>query len=144
MTNQMIPEPSQATIDQIEAILAGQGYEITHLDSESIKIRDLDSGIVIQAVLEENILFLSVTCVTVPAGKVTSEAMGKMLAADNGISTSAFQLYDTGNGQVAVTLNNFCKLQSMGDDDEDDILSCVEFLLADVVASKQLVGQDFA
>ena len=37
-----------------------------------------------------------------------------MLAADNGISTSYFQLYDAGAGKVAVTLNNFCKLQDMG------------------------------
>ena len=50
--------------------------------------------------------------------------MHKMLAADNGISTSHFQLYDTGNGSVSVTLNNFCKLQDLGSEDEDDILSC--------------------
>ena len=29
--------------------------------------------------------------------------MHKMLAADNGISTSHFQLYDTGKGDVSVT-----------------------------------------
>ena len=40
--------------------------------------------------------------------------MATMLAADNGISTSSFQLYDAGDGKVTVTLNNFCKLQDMG------------------------------
>jgi hypothetical protein len=65
-----------------------------------------------------------------------------MLAADNGISTSHFQLYDVGSGNVSVTLNNFCKLQDLGPDDEDDILSCVSFLLADVVHAKQLIGAD--
>jgi hypothetical protein len=48
---------------------------------------------------------------------------------ENGISTSYFQLSTTGDGNVTVTLNNFCKLQEMGPDDEDDILSCVTFLL---------------
>jgi hypothetical protein len=43
---------------------------------------------------------------------------------------------------VAVTLNNFCKLQEMGPDDEDDILSCVSFLLADVLHAKELLGAD--
>ena len=62
--------------------------------------------------------------------------------APSGIHTSSFQLYDAGNGKVAVTLNNFCKLQEMGADDEDDILSCVSFLLADVVHAKQLIGAD--
>jgi len=65
-----------------------------------------------------------------------------MLSADNGISTSHFQLYDTKDGQVAVTLNNFCKLQDLGRDDEDDILSCVSFLLADVVHARDLIGAD--
>jgi len=67
--------------------------------------------------------------------------MRKMLASDNGISTSHFQLYETGD-DVAITLNNFCKLQELGPDDEDDILSCVSFLLADVVHAKQLIGAD--
>ena len=59
--------------------------------------------------------------------------MAQMLAAENGISTSHFQLYEAGSGKVAVSLNNFCKLQDLGPDDEDDILSCVRiFLLVDV------------
>jgi hypothetical protein len=45
---------------------------------------------------------------------------------------------------VSVTLNNFCKLQDLGPEDEDDILSCVSFLLADVVHAQQLIGQDLA
>jgi hypothetical protein len=79
---------------------------------------------------------------TVPQAQLTAPVMRKMLAADNGISTSHFQLYDVGNGNVSVTLNNFCKLQDLGADDEDDILSCVHFLLADVVHAKELIGAD--
>jgi len=66
--------------------------------------------------------------------------MQTMLAADNGISTSYFQLYDAGGGQVSVTLNNFCKVQSLGPDDQDDILSCVHFLLVDVMSARGLLG----
>ena len=36
--------------------------------------------------------------------------------------------------------NNFCKLQEMGPDDQDDILSCVHFLLVDVLEARQLIG----
>jgi hypothetical protein len=103
---------------------------------------EVDSGLTLQAVLQGEILFLSITCATVPADHITAETMRKMLASDNGIATSHFQLYDTGDGSVTVTLTNFCKLQEMGPDDEDDILSCVGFLLADVLHARDLIGKD--
>jgi len=78
----------------------------------------------------------------VPIFRMTTSVMHKMLSAENGISTSHFQLTETGDGNVTVTLNNFCKLQEMGPDDEDDILSCITFLLADVVHAKELIGAD--
>ena len=78
----------------------------------------------------------------VPRAAITPEIMARMLAADNGISTSHFQLYDAGDGKVAVTLNNFCKLQDMGADDEDDILSCVHFLLVDVMMARRACWAD--
>ena len=64
-----------------------------------------------------------------------------MLASDNGISTSHFQLYEVSDGQTAVALTNFCKLQELGPDDEDDILSCVHFLFADVLTAQRPVAQ---
>ncbi len=70
--------------------------------------------------------------------------MQKMLDGSNGISTSYFQLYDAGDGQIAITLNNFCKLQDLGPEDEDDILSCVSFLMADVVLAKSVIGEDLS
>ena len=96
--------------------------------------------ITIRTALQGNVLFLTVACALVPANAVTPDIMRKMLDADNGISTSGFQLYDHGDGRVAVTLNNFCKLQAMGSDDEDDILSCLEFLMADAVDARDLLG----
>ena len=129
---QTVPEVSAGTpsVDQPQ-----------HLRSTSICWR-VAGGIVVQAVLSGEILYLSILCMTAPANSLTPAVLRKMLASDNGISTSHFQLYETGDGKVAITLNNFCKLQEMGPDDEDDILSCVSFLLADVVHAKDLIGAD--
>ena len=126
--------------DRISAVLAEKGYEVSPAGANSLKIREVTSGVALQAALEGNILYFSLTCTVVPSGSITAEVMRKMLAADNGISTSYFQLYDTRDGKVAVTLNNFCKLQDMGPDDEDDILACVQFLLVDVMAARGLIG----
>jgi hypothetical protein len=109
-----------------------------------LSIQEVESGISLRAVLEGEILFLSLVCMAVPAKALTAAVMKKMLDGNNGISTSHFQLYDAGNGQIAITLNNFCKLQDLGPDDEDDILSCVSFLLADVVLAKSLIGADLS
>ncbi len=129
-------------IDQVQALLVEHGCEAEVSGENLLRIHDLDSGITLHAVLEDNILFCSVTCMTVSSDKITPEVMRKMLAADNGISTSAFQLYDQGNGRFAVTLNNFCKLLAMGPDDEDDIISCLEFLAIDVYAARDLLQGD--
>jgi hypothetical protein len=76
---------------------------------------------------------------TLPAGEVTPSLMRKMLSGSNGISTSSFRLYDAEGGKVLVTLNNFCTLQDMGPEDHDDVLSCASFLMADVVAARDLL-----
>jgi hypothetical protein len=135
-------QSTSTTLGQIHALLASKRYGVTETADGLIRIQELDSGIVLQAVLQGEILFFSLVCATVPASRIKSGVMHKMLAADNGISTSHFQLHETGDGNVTVTLNNFCKLQEMGPDDEDDILSCVTFLLADVVHAKELIGKD--
>ena len=139
MTDEKVAEASEVSIDHVEAILAGRGYEVSRMNN-IVKVRDTESGITIRAALEDNVLFLTVPCAVVPATAITPDIMRKMLDADNGISTSGFQLYDHGDGRVAVTLNNFCKLQAMGADDEDDILSCLEFLMADAVDARDLLG----
>ena len=45
------------------------------------------------------------------------------------------------NGKYNVALTNFCKLQSLGPDDHDDMLSCLSFLFVDVVAARQLLAE---
>jgi hypothetical protein len=135
----MTPTPAP-TLGQIHALLAEKGYEVTETTPDSVHIRDVESGVAIQAALQGDILFFTLPCIVVPRGKVTAEVMAKMLDAENGISTSSFQIYDAGSGNVAITLNNFCKLQEMGPDDEDDVLSCVHFLFVDVIAARQLLA----
>ena len=117
-----------------------RGYAVSETAPDTLRITEVESGVAVQAVLAGDILYLSLTCTVVPRAAVTPSIMERMLAADNGISTSHFQIYDAGAGKVAVTLNNFCKLQDMGPEDEDDILSCVHFLLVDVITARRLLG----
>jgi len=127
-------------LGQIHALLAERGYDVSEPAPDTLKIRETGSGVAVQAVLAGDILFLSMVCTVVPRAAVTAGMMAQMLAADNGISTSNFQLYEAGDGNLAVTLNNFCKLLDLGPEDEDDILSCVHFLLADVMSARRLLG----
>jgi hypothetical protein len=120
--------------------MAEKGYEVSEPAPDTLKIRETHSGVSLQAVLEGDILYLSLVCTVAPRASITADVMGKMLAADNGISTSYFQLHDAAGGKVAVTLNNFCKLREMGPDDEDDILSAVHFLLVDVMSARGLLS----
>lgn len=127
-------------LGQIHALLAERGYEVCETAPDTLKIRDVDSGVSVQAVAAGDICYFSLVCTVVPEKALTAGLLRRMLDGDNGISTSHFKLYGAGNGKVAVTLNNFCKLQEMGPDDEDDILSCVHFLLVDVMAARSLAG----
>ena len=124
----------------IHALLAEQGYEVSEPAPDTLTIRELDSGVSIQAVLEGEILFFTLPCITVPRAAVTPAIMAAMLASDNGVSTSSFQLYEAGGGKVTITLNNFCKLQDMGPGDVDDILSCAHFLLVDVMTARRVLS----
>ena len=127
-------------LGQIHALLAERGYDVSEPAADILKITEVQSGVSLQAVLQGEIMFFSLPCITVPEASITPEIMGLMLAATNGISTSHFQLHEAAPGSVTITLNNFCKLQDMGADDEDDILSCVHFLMVDVISAKQLLA----
>ncbi len=132
--------PPDVTIAQIEELLAAHGYEVSDQGGDVIRVCDPESGVMLRGVLEENIFFLTISCMSVDPPRLTPELMRRMLAAENGISTSSFQLYPRTDGRVAITLNNFCKLQDMGPEDRDDILSCVEFLMVDVMVARELIG----
>jgi len=123
----------------IHALLAEKGYEVSEPAPDTLTIREVERGVTARAVLQGDILFLSLVCTVAPKAAITPEIMASMLAAGNGISTSYFQLYDAGDGKLAVTLNNFCKLLDWGPEDEDEVLSCVHFLLVDVMTARQLL-----
>jgi hypothetical protein len=135
----MTPTSSPA-VGHIHELLAERGYEVTEPAPDRLRIRDVDSGVTIQAVVEGEIVYFSLPCVTVGREKLTPEILAKLLDGANGISTSSFRTYDTGGGKVTISLNNFCKLQDLGVDDDDDVLSCVHFLLVDVISARRLIG----
>jgi hypothetical protein len=132
--------PTEAvSISQVSELLAAKGYEVTGHGEGILHVRDVETGVTFQAALQGSVLFLSVTLMTCPNADITPDVMRKMLSAHNGISTSAFQLYDAGDGKTAVALNNFCTLQNMGPEDHDDILSLAGYLMADVIEARDLL-----
>lgn len=129
------------TIDAVKNLLVEDGYEVSSSEDEScIFVKDPDSGFTLTCVLENNILFNTLVCVELEENAITAELMRKLLDSDNGISTSSFQLYATASNKVVITLNNFCKLQDLGHEDRDDLLSCLEFLNVDVMAARELLS----
>jgi hypothetical protein len=126
--------------DRIKALLAERGYEVSEPTPGVLRVQEVHSGVAVQAVLEGDILYLSLTCTVVPENIITQRIMRTMLDAHNGISTSYFQLYGVGDGKTAITLNNFCKLEDLGHEDQDDILACVHFLMVDVVEARRLLS----
>lgn len=134
-------QEQEITIDEVRNLLVEAGYETFPGGEEScLFVKDPESGLTFTCVLENNILFNTVSCVEVDESVITADFMRLLLNADNGISTSNFQLYASDKSRVIVTLNNFCKLQDLGHEDRDDILSCLEFLNVDVLAAMNLLG----
>jgi hypothetical protein len=130
----------EITIDEVRNLLVEAGYETSAGGEEScIFVKEPESGLIYTCVLENNILFNTVPCIELDESVVNADMMKLMLDSGNGISTSSFQLYRSDKGRIIVTLNNFCKLQDLGAEDRDDILSCLEFLNVDVLASMDLL-----
>lgn len=127
------------SISQVAELLAHNGYDFAEHTPGVLRVREVHSGVSFQAALEGNVLYLTVHLMTLPSSGVTADLMRKMLSGHNGISTSAFRLYDADGGKTLITLNNFCKLQDMGPEDHDDILSLAGYLMADVIAARDLL-----
>ena len=134
-----MPETETISSAHIHAILAENGFDIQDVSPNVFSIRQPDTGITVRAFLEGQVIFFSLTCLTVAEAKLTPEVLRVMLQSDNGISTSHFQLYGMANGETTIALSNFAKLQELGPDDEDDILSCLDFLLADLSVARKLL-----
>jgi hypothetical protein len=131
---------SSPQLGQIHALLAEAGYDVSETGPDSLVIREVESGVAVRAALQGEVMFFSLVCTTVPRKAISPEIMCAMLASDNGISTSFFQTHDAGDDKAAISLNNFCKIQDMGPEDEDDILSCVHFLLVDVMSARRVLA----
>ena len=132
--------PNQTvSITQIAELMAHHGYDFAQTSPGVLRVRDLHSGVSFQAALEANVLYLTVHLMTLPTRDLTTDLMRKMLSGHNGISTSAFRLYDASEGKTLVTLSSFCTLQDMGPEDQDDILSLAGYLMADVVEARDLL-----
>lgn len=132
-------ETVRLTISPVAELLAHHGYDVSEPLQDVLRVRDVHTGISFQAALQGNVLYMTVHLMTIPNSNLSSDLMRRMLSAGNGISTSSFRLYDAADNNTAVTLNNFCKLQDMGPDDHDDILSLASYLLVDVIAARDLL-----
>ena len=65
--------------DQIKALLAEKGYEVTEPTPGVLRVQELHSGVAVQAVLEGDILYLSLTCTVAPESAITPPMMRSML-----------------------------------------------------------------
>jgi hypothetical protein len=127
-------------LDTVSAIVAESGYEVQTTDDEVLRIVDLDSGLSATAALECDVVFFTLLCTTLPQAELSASHRDRMLDANNGISTSFFQTAPLANGRIAITLNNFAKLQSLDEDDRDDIEFCLESLFTDAIAARALLA----
>lgn len=132
------------SISQVAELLAHNGYDVAEANPGVLRVSDLHSGVSFQAALEGNILYMTVNLMTLPSAQITPELMHQMLSGQNGISTSSFRLYPGTGANTIVTLNNFCTLQDMGEEDHDDILSLAGYLMADIVAARDLLSPEAA
>ena len=65
-----MPNSTSSHLPQIHDLLARKRYSVTELDTSVLKIQDLESGISLRAVLEGEILFLSLVCMVVPRSRL--------------------------------------------------------------------------
>src|ERR1017187_80461 len=93
--------------DQIKALLAEKGYEVTEPTPGVLRGQELQAGVAVQAALGGDVLYLSLTGTEEQETAITHRMMHSMLDAHNGISTSSFKLYDAGQNQTANAHNNF-------------------------------------
>jgi len=127
--------------DSVKNILVEAGFETTPgVDETCFFVKDPEGGLTFTCDLENDILYNTVCCVEIEERVLTPDMMRILLDAENGISTSSFQTIKKSSGTLILTLNNFCKLQDLGPEDKDDILSCLEFLNLDVLAARDLLS----
>ena len=130
------------SVGHVREMLTAAGFAVDDAPGGDnvFTVKELESGMTITCALEETVLFNTLPCLTIDASKVTLELTRRLLDADNGVSSSFFQLYDAPGDKVHIALCNFCTLQNLGPEDEDDVLSCLSFLEVDAVSARQLLA----
>ena len=84
----------EISVNEVTNLLVESGYEVTAGgEADCIFVKEPETGLVYTCVLENNILFNTVSCIELDESVVDAEFMRLLLKSDNGISTSGFQLY---------------------------------------------------
>lgn len=123
----------------VKNLLQELGYQLVRDDGDVFGVKG-STGFTILCALEEEILNITVPLVAVPEADLGREVLLKMLWHDNGLATSHVELVRQGEGQVQVVLMNYCKLQSLGEDDLDDIQTALEFIELDVLQARSILS----
>jgi hypothetical protein len=135
----MTPTSGTIHVSQVADVLTHHGYDLGEQKQGLLQVREIQSGVTFQAALEGNVLYFTVPLMTLPSNQITPDLMRKMLSGTNGISTSSFRLYDAEGGKTLISLSNFCTLQDMESEDQNDILSLASYLMADVIEARDLL-----
>ncbi len=64
-------------LGRIHALLAERGYEVAESAADTLSVREVESGVALRAVLQGEILFLSLVCTVVPRASITSDVMAQ-------------------------------------------------------------------
>lgn len=132
-------------ISEIENLLAQEGA-LVELQGNTITSTDPDTNVKMTHILIQDedgvgaVLYNTILLKQLKKEEVSSELCLKLLSIDNGINTSNFRLIPNKQG-YSLVLQNFTKLQNMGEEDVDDILSALSYLVTDVAASRKLFGE---
>jgi hypothetical protein len=124
--------------EAVKNIVKHLGYEVVDHHAGVFSIKG-SSGIKIVCAVEHDIFKITVPLITVTEAKLTREVALSMLWHDNGLATSHLELVKAKGGKVKVILMNYCKLQELGEDDQDDIATALEFSELDVVRARKIL-----
>lgn len=126
----------------VKNLLKELGYELVKDDGDVFSVRG-STGFTIVCAVEGEILNVTVPLVAVPEAKLDREALLAMLWHDNGLATSHVELVRPArpDDKVQVVLMNYCKLQTLGEDDLDDIQTAIEFIELDVLKARAILRE---
>lgn len=133
-------------VSEVENLLAQEGA-VVELEGNMITSIDPETGIKMNHILVQDeddgvgaVLFNTIVLKQLEKSELTPEFLLKLLSIENGINTSNFRLIPTKKG-YSLVLQNFAKLQNMGEEDVDDVLSTLSYIVEDVAAASRLLEE---